>query len=45
MSSVPAGESHKCTDPCWYVDPGTYTIWAARFSANLVHAAKFQLSD
>jgi hypothetical protein len=42
---VPAGESHKRTDPGWYVDPGAYTVWIARSSANLVHAAEVHLSD
>ncbi|WP_419845679.1 hypothetical protein [Candidatus Poriferisocius sp.] len=42
---VPAGESKKRTDPGWYVDPGTYTIWTARSSADLVHAAEMHLSD
>ncbi|MXZ84830.1 MAG: glycoside hydrolase family 3 protein [Acidimicrobiia bacterium] len=44
-SPVPAGESEKRTDPGWYVDPGTYTIWIARSSANLVHAAEVQLNE
>ena len=43
MSPVPAGESHKRTDPGWYVDPGPYTIWTARSSANLVHPAEVHL--
>lgn len=43
MSPVPAGESHKRTDPGWYVDPGTYTIWTARSSADLVHPAEVHL--
>ena len=42
-SPVPAGESEKRTDPGWYVDPGTYTIWTARSSANLVHAVEMNL--
>ena len=42
-SPVPAGESEKRADPGWYVDPGTYTIWAARSSADLVHAAEVSL--
>ena len=45
MSPVPAGESHKRTDPGWYVDPATYSIWTARSSANLVHSAEVQLRD
>ena len=45
MSPVPAGESHKRSEPGWYVDPGAYTIWTARSSANLVHPAEVQLSD
>ena len=45
MSPVPAGESHKRTEPGWYVDPGAYTIWTARSSANLVHAAEVYLRD
>ncbi|MCY3575940.1 MAG: glycoside hydrolase family 3 C-terminal domain-containing protein [bacterium] len=44
-SPVPAGESHKRTEPGWYVDSGTYTIWTARSSADLVHAAEVHLSD
>ncbi|WP_419845672.1 glycoside hydrolase family 3 protein [Candidatus Poriferisocius sp.] len=40
---VPAGESKKRTDPGWYVDPGTYTIWTARSSADLVHPAEVSL--
>ena len=44
-SPVPAGESEKRTDPGWYVDPGTYTIWTARSSANLVHPAEMQLNE
>ncbi len=44
-SPVPAGESEKRTDPGWYVDPGTYTIWTARSSADLVQAAEVHLSD
>ena len=40
---VPAGESEKRTDPGWYVDPGAYTIWIARSSADLVHPAKVNL--
>ena len=43
MSPVPAGESHKRTDPGWYVDPGPYTIWTARSSANLVHPVEVHL--
>lgn len=43
-SPVPAGESEKRTDPGWYVDPGTYTVWTARSSADLVHAAEVHLS-
>ena len=42
-SPVPAGESNKRTDPGWYVDPGTYTVWTARSSADLVHAAEVSL--
>ncbi|MCY3633403.1 MAG: glycoside hydrolase family 3 C-terminal domain-containing protein [bacterium] len=42
-SPVPAGESHKRTEPGWYVDSGTYTIWTARSSADLVHAAEVHL--
>ena len=42
-SPVPAGESHKRTDPGWYVDPGPYTIWTARSSANLVHHTEVNL--
>ncbi|MYB10144.1 MAG: hypothetical protein F4Y28_09235 [Acidimicrobiia bacterium] len=42
-SPVPAGESEKRTDPGWYVDPGTYTIWIARSSADLVHSAQVHL--
>ena len=45
MSPVPAGESHKRTDPGWYVDPGPYTIWTARSSANLAHPAEISLGD
>ncbi|MDE0215263.1 MAG: glycoside hydrolase family 3 C-terminal domain-containing protein, partial [bacterium] len=41
---VPAGESEKRTDPGWYVDPGTYTVWTARSSADLVHATEVHLS-
>ena len=41
---VPAGESHKRTDPGWYVDPGIYTVWIARSSADLVHASEVILS-
>ncbi|WP_419925480.1 glycoside hydrolase family 3 protein [Candidatus Poriferisocius sp.] len=41
---VPAGESQKRTDAGWYVDPGTYTIWTARSSADLVDAVEVQLS-
>jgi beta-glucosidase len=37
---VPAGESHKRTEAGWYVDPGNYTIWTARSSADLVRAAE-----
>ncbi|MCY3789012.1 MAG: hypothetical protein OXH63_09525 [Gemmatimonadetes bacterium] len=44
-SPVPAGESHKRTEPGWYVDSGTYTIWTARSSADLVHPAEVHLSD
>lgn len=40
---VPAGESEKRTEPGWYVDPGTYTVWTARSSADLVHAAEVQI--
>ncbi len=40
---VPAGESEKRTDPGWYVDPGTYTVWTARSSADLVHATEVSL--
>ena len=43
-SPVPAGASQKRTTPGWYVDPGTYTIWTARSSTNLVHPAEIQLS-
>lgn len=43
MSPVPAGESDKRTDPGWYVDPGAYTIWTARSSADLVHATEVNL--
>ena len=43
MSPVPAGESEKRTDTGWYVDPGTYTVWIARSSANLVHPAEISL--
>lgn len=43
-SPVPAGESNKRADPGWYVDPGAYTIWTARSSADLVHAAEVHLS-
>lgn len=43
MSPVPAGESNMRTDPGWYVDPGTYTVWIARSSANLVHPAEISL--
>ena len=42
-SPVPAGESEKRTDPGWHVDPGAYTIWTARSSADLVHAAEVSL--
>ncbi len=42
-SPVPAGESNKRTDPGWHVDPGAYTIWTARSSADLVHAAEVSL--
>ena len=44
-SPVPAGESDKRSDPGWYVDPGTYTVWIARSSADLVHATEVYLSD
>jgi len=44
-SPVPAGESEKRTEAGWYVDPGTYTIWTARSSANLVHPTDISLSD
>lgn len=43
-SPVPAGESEKRTTPGWYVDPGTYTLWTARSSTNLIHPAEIQLS-
>lgn len=43
-SPVPAGESHKRTDPGWYVDPGLYTIWTARSSADLAQATEIQLN-
>ena len=43
MSPVPAGGTNKRTDPGWYVDPGAYTIWTARSSANLVHSAEVRL--
>ena len=42
---VPAGESDKRTEAGWYVDSGTYTIWTARSSADLVHAAEVNLDD
>lgn len=42
-SPVPAGESDKRADPGWYVDPDPYTVWTARSSANLVHAAEVSL--
>ena len=42
---VPSGASQKRTDPGWYVDPGTYTIWTARSSADLVDAAEIYLGD
>ena len=42
---VPAGESQKRIVAGWYVDPGTYTIWTARSSADLVHPAEVNLSD
>ncbi len=45
MSTVPAGESHKRTDPGWYVDPGVYTIWTAHSSANLAHPTEVDLRD
>ena len=45
MSPVPAGESHKRTAPGWYVDPGPYTLWTARSSANLIHPAEVHLAD
>ena len=42
---VPAGTAPSRTDPGWYVDPGTYTVWTARSSADLVHASEVRLSD
>ena len=42
---VPAGAAPSRTDPGWYVDPGTYTVWTARSSADLVHAAEVNLDD
>ena len=44
-SPVPAGESDKRSDAGWYVDPGPYTIWTARSSADLVHSVEVQLGD
>ena len=43
-SPVPAWESDKRSDPGWYVDPGIYTVWTARSSADLAHAAEVHLS-
>ncbi len=40
---VPRGAATSRTDPGWYVDPGTYLVWAARSSADLVHAAEVHL--
>lgn len=45
MSPIPAGESNKRTDPGWYVDPGAYTVWTARSSADLVHATEVSLDE
>lgn len=40
---VPAGTSEKRTQPGWHVDPGTYTVWTARSSADLVHSVEVHL--
>ena len=41
---VPAGAAPSRTDPGWYVDPGTYTVWTARSSADLVHSTEVYLA-
>ncbi len=40
---VPAGAAPSRTDPGWYVDAGSYTVWTARSSADLVHAVEVRL--